>query len=169
MSAPPPDPLPPARLRPRARMHLPGEFKRCLDAGQRMGGAFYRCSVRLDADREPRIGFAISRKVDKRAVVRNRLKRVARDTFRRHRHRLPAGDYVFMAKREAATADSAALHRDFERLLARLAALKPPSPQVTMLGEAPSRPAGTDSAAASTPSPTTAVTAQRPGDDRASE
>ena len=91
MSAPPPDPLPLARLRPRARMHLPGEFKRCLDAGQRMGGAFYRCSVRMGADREPRIGFAISRKVDKRAVVRNRLKRVARDTFRRHRHRLPAG------------------------------------------------------------------------------
>lgn len=32
--------------------------------------------------RGPRLGLAISRKVDKRAVVRNRIKRVIRETFR---------------------------------------------------------------------------------------
>lgn len=116
-----------------ARMRQPAEFAACLQNGQRLGGAFYRCTVRLDPDSSTaRIGFAVSRKVDRRAVVRNRLKRIARELFRAKRDSLPAGDYVFMGKREAATAGRAELRADLERLLERMRALKPPAPRVTI-------------------------------------
>jgi len=118
-----------------ARMRQPKEFSRCMDAGKRLGGAYYRCIALLNSDgREgvARLGFAVSRKVDRRAVVRNRIKRVAREFFRQQRVHLPVGDYVFMGRREAAAATTTQLRRDLESLLPRLRALKPPAPQVTM-------------------------------------
>jgi ribonuclease P protein component len=134
--------LSPATLPATARLRQPADFARCLETGVRMGGALYRCTVRIDAEATlPRIGFAVSRKVDRRAVVRNRIKRIARDFFRRNREQLPAGDYVFMAKREAAIASRHELHRDLERLLPRLRALKPTAPRVTIAPDSASVPA----------------------------
>ena len=48
----------------------------------------------------PRLGLAVGKKVG-RAVRRNRIKRLLREFFRRHKPRLPAGDIVIMAKKGA--------------------------------------------------------------------
>ncbi|MBK9494557.1 MAG: ribonuclease P protein component [Aquimonas sp.] len=106
-------------------MHSARDFSACMQNGRRLNGALFRICVRFSSDPETpetplaRIGFAISRKVDKRAVVRNRLKRIAREMFRQHSDLL-AGDYVVMAKTEAASADGQALRADLQRLLQRL-------------------------------------------------
>ncbi len=104
-------------------MHAAGDFSRCMRSGRRINGNYYRICVRFPTDESrpcrARIGFAISRKVDKRAVIRNRLKRVARNVFRQQQSLLP-GDYIIMAKSEAATADGEALRSDLSRLLQRL-------------------------------------------------
>jgi len=87
---------------------------------------------RLDDGKPPRLGLAVSRKVDPHAVGRNRIKRVLRDRFRHLRQRLGAGAYVVVARSAAARADNAALREAFERLLQRAGALPTTSPAGTM-------------------------------------
>jgi ribonuclease P protein component len=57
--------------------------------------------VAVDPVPAARLGLAVSRKVDKRAVGRNRIKRVLRDCFR-HCRGLAGGDYVVVARVGAA-------------------------------------------------------------------
>ncbi len=45
-----------------------------------------------------RLGLAISRKSARRAVDRNRIKRIIRDSFRRYQHQLPAMDIVVISR-----------------------------------------------------------------------
>ena len=174
MTSSDPNPASAVRLRPSARMHLPREFSRCLDSGKRMGGAYYRCTALAlpegDVKASPRIGFAVSRKVDKRAVVRNRIKRIAREFFRQQRAALPPGDYVFMGRREAALATPQQLRDDLMRLLPRLCALKAPAAQVTMpTAPTPSAAVSPTAEAADSPTPTRTEPVSRAGDDRVSE
>jgi ribonuclease P protein component len=67
-----------------------------------------------------RLGLAISKKRVRRAVDRNRLKRLARDVFRRHRAALAGLDVVVMARATAVAEDNRtlcdALLRHFLRL-----------------------------------------------------
>lgn len=69
--------------------------------------------------------MAIAKRQVRRAVDRNRLKRLARETFRRQFRELPGIDLVVMARTAATTVDNAtlqrALHRHFHRLAAQLA------------------------------------------------
>ena len=88
----------------------------------------------LADDQPPRLGLAVSRKVDKRAVGRNRIKRRLRERFRQLRARLAPGAYVVVARSGAARAEGAALNAAFEHLLRRLRALPPPSAAGTMPG-----------------------------------
>ncbi|MEM9532050.1 MAG: ribonuclease P protein component [Pseudomonadota bacterium] len=73
-----------------------------------------------------RLGLAVSKKVDKRAVARNRLKRQARETFRRHAVRHLPVDIIVIARPRAsrmARADlGAELNQHWERLLGLFAA-----------------------------------------------
>jgi ribonuclease P protein component len=71
-----------------------------------------------------RLGLAISKKQARRAVDRNRLKRLTREVFRRHAVRHAGIDLVVMARSAALAADnhllSAALTRHFSRLAAAM-------------------------------------------------
>lgn len=50
-----------------------------------------------------RLGQVVAKKVSKKAVDRNRIKRIIRDSFRRHQHELDNHDIVVLAKPAAAT------------------------------------------------------------------
>ena len=86
----------------------------------------------LPGEGPARLGLAVSRKVDTRAVMRNRIKRQLREHFRRLRAGLPGGDYVVVARAPAAKADAGQLRATFERVLVRAGALPPPAPGGTM-------------------------------------
>ena len=58
----------------------------------------------------PRLGLVISKKCAKRAVVRNRIKRVLRETFRANQHELDALDIIAIGKSGLAEMSTHELH-----------------------------------------------------------
>jgi ribonuclease P protein component len=68
---------------------------------------------------EGRVGITVSKRVGQ-AVVRNRVKRILREVYRRCRGQFPPGmDVVFVAKRSAAWLDYASAEQEIERLCER--------------------------------------------------
>lgn len=72
-----------------------------------------------------RLGLAVSRKVSKLAVQRNRIKRIVRESFRPWRGKLSALDVLVIARATAAGSDNPLLRADLERAWQKLQALKP--------------------------------------------
>lgn len=67
-----------------------------------------------------RLGLAISRKHARRAVARNRLKRMAREAFRIRRQTLPLVDIIVLSRAGASGADRAELRAELEGLLEKV-------------------------------------------------
>jgi ribonuclease P protein component len=109
-------------------------------------------------DSGPRLGLAVSRKVDPHAVGRNRIKRAMRETFRAHRAVLADGDYVVVARVGAARCDHQQLRVALLSLLQRAGALKPE--QIVPIGADAAMPA---SAAASSAPVSSAPVLSLPG------
>ena len=53
-----------------------------------------------------RLGITVSKKVSKRAVDRNRIKRLVRESFRDLHTSLPNNDFVIIARNNAAKAEN---------------------------------------------------------------
>jgi len=120
-----------------ARLLTPAQFQRVFRAGRRQAGRCFQLHL-LQEGEAARLGLAVSRKVDRRAVVRNRIRRIAREAFRHARPALPPGDYVLVARREAAQASRAELRAEAAALLQRAASLKATPAGGTMPAPAPS-------------------------------
>ncbi len=71
-----------ARFSPRLRLRRGSDFRRVLRAGRRIPGAYFTM-VAAEADGElSRLGLTVSRRLGG-AVVRNRARRLLRESFRR--------------------------------------------------------------------------------------
>jgi ribonuclease P protein component len=68
----------------------------------------------------PRLGLVFSKKNVRRAVDRNHLKRLTRESIRLLQHQLPPVDIVVLARRGVAELDSATLHRQLHGMWRRL-------------------------------------------------
>jgi ribonuclease P protein component len=73
----------------------------------------------------PRLGLVVGKKLLKRAVDRNRVKRVLREQFRLRRAGLPACDLIVRLATKPVLLDASALVDDFVGLLAKLQRLGP--------------------------------------------
>lgn len=68
-----------------------------------------------------RLGLAISKKNAKRAVDRNRIKRLIRESFRQNLHMLPAIDLVVMAKPVTKSAENQQIFQSLKQHWNKLA------------------------------------------------
>ena len=98
-----------------ARLSGKADFDRVFAAARRKGSRFFRIILADNALGHARLGMAVSRRVDKRAVVRNRLRRQIRESFRAAWPGLLAVDIVVTAKPEAARAERGEVWRDLLR------------------------------------------------------
>lgn len=86
------------------------EYTRIHEAGRRIHTASFTVIAcpRADDGSGARLGCAVSRRVGN-AVVRNRVRRLLKEIFRRFAAELPAFDLVVIAKPEAAAVGAAGL------------------------------------------------------------
>ncbi|GEN23814.1 ribonuclease P protein component [Halomonas cupida] len=68
----------------------------------------------------PRLGLVFSKKNVRRAVDRNRLKRLARESVRHSQYRLPGVDIVLLARRGVNEVDNNTVHRQLFGMWRRL-------------------------------------------------
>jgi len=91
-----------------SRLLKPSEFKRVFQRNASSTDRFFRVLARPSDKPETRLGMAVSKKVDKSAVGRNRIKRQVRESFRHWRASLMPGseqtlDIVVLARPASAT------------------------------------------------------------------
>ena len=147
-------PSAPARFPKTARVRLPAQYRRVFENARRVHHPAFTLHVAppAETDAGATLGLAVSRKVDPQAVGRNRIKRVLRDAFRRHRALMAARALVVVAKPAAGKHDTAALASAFLDTLRRAGALPRPDATGTMRGDSlPQHPGPRDRPDMSTP------------------
>ncbi len=74
------------------------EYRCVFDAAARSTDAYFTVLARSNGRAYSRLGLAIGKKWVRRAVDRNRIKRLIRDSFRQHQDQLGGIDLVVMAR-----------------------------------------------------------------------
>jgi ribonuclease P protein component len=112
-----------ARFPHAARVVKPADFLTLRRTGKRIGTRHFNAQALAGAHDGARLGLAVSRRVSTSAVRRNRIKRIARESFRAVRGKLPTLDILLIARETADGEDNASLRADLESLWRRLATL----------------------------------------------
>jgi ribonuclease P protein component len=82
-------------------LHQPAEFRELKMRGRKFADALFSLSVLANHETYPRLGLSIATRTFGTAVARNRIKRIARESFRLNQHALPPVD-ITVSAREAA-------------------------------------------------------------------
>jgi ribonuclease P protein component len=110
-----------ARRAARYRLRGTRAFETVFKTGARHDGRFLQLIAAPAACSPGRVGYVIGRKMMRRAVDRNRLRRRLREVVRAARPALEAFDIILRVKRIVARADIATAVVESQRLVARLA------------------------------------------------
>jgi ribonuclease P protein component len=103
------------RFTPGSRLADAAAFSRVFKKAQRSRDKWFTVLYRANEENEARLGLAIAKKHCHLATGRNRIKRVVRESFRRHRAELAGLDIVVLNRPEATQADSRLLFTCLEK------------------------------------------------------
>jgi ribonuclease P protein component len=98
------------------RLAAASDFRFLFSRGRRIESPLFRLICLKNSLPFSRFAFVVSRAVSKRAVIRNRLRRRAREWYRKRSELLGAPvDLAVIFKKEAVGATRAALYAELER------------------------------------------------------
>ena len=103
-----------------ARLLSRSDFASLRERSERIATRSFVAEYRMSTKGLARMGVAISRRVSKRAVERNRIRRTIRESFRAHRAELPHVDVLIIARTLAAQKLNPALRDDLLIIWAKL-------------------------------------------------
>jgi ribonuclease P protein component len=83
--------------------------------GKKFTDAFFSLSVLANHETFPRLGLSIATRTFGSAVARNRIKRLARESFRLNQHSLPPVDVTVSAREAARQANSSDLRASLDK------------------------------------------------------
>ena len=98
------------------RLLKAADFRRAFATGKRIRCGTFTLIAESNEFEHPRLGLAVSRKAAVKAVDRNRIKRVVRESFRRRAAAIPAFDIVVQVTRKAQTQPNHMLSRKLDDL-----------------------------------------------------
>ena len=97
------------------------DFEAAYQKGQRLGDSHFSMTVRPNSLGHARVGLAIAARTVGKAVARNRVRRIIRESFRLAQHRLPPADIIVGARAGARDAPAAALRASLDALWKKVA------------------------------------------------
>jgi ribonuclease P protein component len=109
------------RFTPPVRLNQADQYARVFRQPIRCSGPYCVLLARKNGLHHARLGLAISKKRAAKAVTRNTLKRIIRESFRHHQQQLQGLDLVVMAKSEASRANKPLIRNSLDRQWSRLA------------------------------------------------
>ena len=105
------------------RLRQAGEFSAVFAQRRMLRGQVFALHYRPNGGATARLGLVIAKKLARRSVWRNAIKRTGREAFRLVQSRLPAMDMILRLARPVTAIDAASRRSwraDIEDLLARL-------------------------------------------------
>ena len=88
-----------------------GQYKSVLRKGKKLFNPLFLLFILPNNQTQPRLGITVSKKVSKRAVDRNRIKRQVREYFRLNQNLVSNFDVVLIANPAAAKMNNKALQK----------------------------------------------------------
>jgi len=102
------------------RLKKKKDFENVSESKQQISGRFLILKFTKNGLDTTRAGFVVSKKISKRAIDRNRIKRRMRSVCKTEIVKLKKGiDVVFFAKKNIINTEFIDIHRDIKQLLTR--------------------------------------------------
>ena len=98
-----------------SRLLTAQDYRFVFERPKRTSSAILTVLARENGKEYARLGLVVSKKSDKRAVVRNRVKRIARESFRLNQERLKGLDIVVLSKRGINQKENSEIFSDLDK------------------------------------------------------
>ncbi|HBL52180.1 MAG: ribonuclease P [Microgenomates group bacterium GW2011_GWA2_39_19] len=108
-------------LRKENRLTKRVDFQKVLKQGKMVQGRLFSLSfLKSPEDFQPKFGIIVSNKISKRAVARNRIRRLLREAIRKSLVRAPRGSiFVLLTKKSALEAKSNQVEDDLKYMFSK--------------------------------------------------
>ena len=102
------------------RVTTQAEYSPVFSSGQKIFGRHGKLLYIKSTKQHPRLGIIVSKKAAKQSVVRSRIKRIARESFRLSQKSLPNVDIVFIARYGSDSVSNEELRHCLKKMLSKL-------------------------------------------------